>query len=126
MYLASGLPGLPGYQAPPTRPNQALPRPSPTRTYQNPALPGLGFPKDDTLDHIHFWQPPKTPPKQHTFSDAHLKKQCKMYVSLKSPKIGKTNASKFCLPTADLPKTYILHCKMYVFDSGASISSLES
>ena len=74
---------LPG----PTYP--ALPRPSPTRTYQNPALPGLGFPKDHALDHIHFLQPPKTPPKQHTFSDAHLKKQCKMYVSLKSQKIGK-------------------------------------
>ena len=73
MYLASGLPGLPGYQAPPTRPNQALP--GPTRTYQNPALPGLGLPKDHTPDHILFWQPPKTPPKQHTFSGTHLKKQ---------------------------------------------------
>ena len=69
MYLASGLPGLPGYQAPPTRPNQALP--GPTRTQP---LPGLGLPKDHTLDHTLFWQPPKTPPKQHTFLDTHLKK----------------------------------------------------
>ena len=58
------LPG-PTYQA----------QPGPTRTYQNPALPGLGLPKDHTLDHILFWQPPKTPSKQHTFFDTHLKKQ---------------------------------------------------
>ena len=77
------LPG-PTYQA----------QPGPTRTYQNPALPGLGLPKDHTLDHILFWQPPKTPPKQHTFFDTHLKKQkhtfytVKCMFSLKSPKIG--------------------------------------
>ena len=35
MYLASGLAGLPGYQARPTRPNQALP--GPTRTQPYPA-----------------------------------------------------------------------------------------
>jgi len=75
----------------PTRPHQALP--GPTRTYQT--LPGLGLPKDHTLDHILFWQPPKTPPKQHTFFDTHLKKQkhtfytVKCMFSLKSPKIGK-------------------------------------
>ena len=78
------LPG-PTYQA----------QPGPTRTYQNPALPGLGLPKDHTLDHILFWQPPKTPSKQHTFFDTHLKKQkhtfytVKCMFSLKSPKIGK-------------------------------------
>ena len=52
-------PGLPG----PTGPYQALP--GPTWTYQS--LPGLGLPKDHTLDHILFWQPPKTPPKRHAF-----------------------------------------------------------
>jgi hypothetical protein len=77
------LPG-PTYQA----------QPGPTRTYQNPALPGLGLPKDHTLDHILFWQPPKKLPKQHTFFDTHLKKQkhtfytVKCMFSLKSPKIG--------------------------------------
>ena len=54
-------------------PYQALP--GPTRTYQT--LPGLGLPKDHTLDHILFWQPPKTPPKRHAFFWSLLKiKKC--------------------------------------------------
>ena len=70
------LPG-PTYQA----------QPGPTRTYQNPALPGLGLPKDHTLDHILFWQPPKNTSK----------------------------TTYFFWHTFEKAKTYILHCKMYVF-----------
>ena len=87
MYLASALPGpaqaLPGptHQAL-SRPHQAPP--GPTRPY---ALPGRRRRRrttlDHTLDHILFWQPPKTPPKRHAFFWSLLKKQKHTFYSVK-------------------------------------------
>ena len=108
MYLASGLPGPPGYQAPgPTRPYRALP--GPTRTYQD--LPDPTRPRPPKRPHAGshtFLAAPKNTSKTTCFFLEPLENQKTQFYTVKCMFL-------LCSEGPKCQKTYILHCKMCVF-----------